>query len=333
MNTGNTCFINSVLQCLSSTRELHNYILQNEYLSEVNHSTSTMRGALIKAFGALMCDLWKSSDEECRALSTAVFKSQVEQYAPQFMGCKQQDAQEFLRYLMEGLHKDVNRVTSRPDPIINDIDDSLSANQKSEESWERFLRLDNSKFVDLFVGQLKSTLRCTVCGYTSSSFDPFWDLSLSIPVKMDQVTLHACIERFTREEVLDGDEKPTCTKCQKHQKCTKSLSIQKFPPILVVHLKRFPPQGGVGDKMNTTVDIPITGLDFSFPSADQVSHRYNLYGVVNHSGSMLSGHYTACCKHPYTAEWYVYNDARVRPIDQRHVNSSEAYVLFFELVG
>ena len=68
--------------------------------------------------------------------------------------------------------------------------------------------MDNSKIVDIFVGQLKSTLRCTHCGHCSVTFDPFWDLSLPIPQKVGPVRLQQCLESFTREETLDGDEKP-----------------------------------------------------------------------------------------------------------------------------
>lgn len=83
-----------------------------------------------------------------------------------------------------------------------------SDQQKALESWKRYLRMDNSKVVDIFVGQLKSTLRCTSCGHCSVTFDPFWDLSLPIPVRTGQVRLQQCFDHFTREEVLDGDEKP-----------------------------------------------------------------------------------------------------------------------------
>ena len=114
------------------------------------------------------------------------------------------------------------------------IDDSFSASQKPMVAWKRFLSLDNSQFVDLFVEQLKSTLQCTVCGHASATFDPFWDLGLPIRSGTDQVRLQTCFDLFAKEEILDGDEKPTYSKYRKRQKCTKSLSIQRFPRILVV---------------------------------------------------------------------------------------------------
>ena len=84
-----------------------------------------------------------------------------------------------------------------------------SDHQKAAESWRRYLRIDDSRIVDLFVGQLKSTLKCSVCGHKSVTFDPFWDLSLPISdSRCTASTLQQCLEFFTKEEVLDGDEKP-----------------------------------------------------------------------------------------------------------------------------
>ena len=144
-NIGNTCFMNSVFQCLSNTKALQDYILHHEYSNDINTSTSTMKGALIKAFGGLMCELWKRSDDTERVLTTAPLKSQIQRFAPRFTGHQQQDAHEFLCFLLLGLHEDVNRVTSRPNPITTDIDDSSSASEKSVEAWKCFLRLEDSK--------------------------------------------------------------------------------------------------------------------------------------------------------------------------------------------
>jgi len=111
--------------------------------------------------------------------------------------------------------------------------------QKAVESWKRYIRSEDSTIVDVFVGQLRSSLRCTSCDHVSVTLDPFWDLSLPIPARSGTVKLSQCLEHFTREEVLDGDEKPTCSKCQMRRKCTKSFSIQKFPKILVIRILFF----------------------------------------------------------------------------------------------
>ncbi|XP_014473144.1 PREDICTED: ubiquitin carboxyl-terminal hydrolase 20 isoform X3 [Dinoponera quadriceps] len=328
-NIGNTCFMNSVIQCLSNTRPLLEYLLNEQYLSDINTSTSSMKGALIKAFSQVIHELWEVGGDH--VVNTTSLKSQIQRFAPRFMGYSQQDAQEFLRYLLEGLHEDVNRVTTKLAPIHGDIPDSYSETQKAVESWKRYLRSEDSMIVDVFVGQLRSSLHCTSCDHVSVTLDPFWDLSLPIPARSGTVKLSQCLEHFTREEVLDGDEKPTCSKCQMRRKCTKSFSIQKFPKILVIHLKRFSPMERFRGKLNVMVDFPLTGLDLSAFAAPKVPGcTYNLYGVANHSGTTYSGHYTAYCKHPYSGEWHEYNDSRVSVVSARSVVSSEAYVLFYE---
>ncbi|KZC14564.1 PREDICTED: uncharacterized transmembrane protein DDB_G0289901-like [Dufourea novaeangliae] len=328
-NIGNTCFMNSVIQCLSNTRPLLEYLLNEQYLADINVSTSSMKGALIKAFSQVIHELWEAGGDH--VVNTTALKSQIQRFAPRFMGYSQQDAQEFLRYLLEGLHEDVNRVTVKPQPIHTDIPDVYTDSQKAVESWKRYLRSEDSMVVDVFVGQLRSSLHCTDCDHVSVTLDPFWDLSLPIPARSGTVKLSQCLEHFTREEVLDGDEKPTCSKCQMRRKCTKSFSIQKFPKILVIHLKRFSPMERFRGKLNVTVDFPLTGLDLSAFAAPRVPGcTYNLYGVANHSGTTYSGHYTAYCKHPYSGEWHEYNDSRVSVVPARSVVTSEAYVLFYE---
>ena len=76
------------------------------------------------------------------------------------------------------------------------------------EAWKRYIRRDASHLVDLFVGQLKSTLQCTHCNHESVTFEPFWDLSLGIPSRSGDVSLLECFDAFTKEETLDGDEMP-----------------------------------------------------------------------------------------------------------------------------
>ncbi|XP_008201637.1 ubiquitin carboxyl-terminal hydrolase 2 isoform X2 [Tribolium castaneum] len=332
-NIGNTCFMNSVIQCLSNTKTLLEYLLQDHYVNDINTTTSAMKGSLIKAFAEVIKKLW-SQDASDRVVNTSSLKSQIQRFAPRFIGYAQQDAQEFLRYLLEGLHEDVNRVKEKPKPIITEIDEKLTDSEKSAESWNRYLRMDNSKIVDYFVGQLKSTLKCTHCGHCSVTFDPFWDLSLPIPQRAGQVRLAQCLDSFTREETLDGDEKPTCSKCKERRKCTKSFTIQKFPKILVIHLKRFSLAERFRGKLSVTVDFPLEGLDMSNYAADNITPcRYNLYAISNHSGTTYSGHYTAYCRHPYTKAWHEYNDSRVSSISSKAIVSGEAYVLFYEQEG
>ena len=205
-------------------------------------------------------------------------------FAPRFSGYNQEDSQEFLRYLLEGLHEDVNRVRilstrfhqfflalsflkfqvlTKPTPINSEIDSSLSVCEQAMEAWKRYIRRDDSQLVDLFVGQLKSTLRCSECSHESVTFEPFWDLSLGIPARTGEVSLLDCLDSFTKEEVLDGDEMPTCERCKARRKCTKRYSLYRLPKILVVHLKRFSQSDRFKQKLSSTVTFPLNGLNLS----------------------------------------------------------------------
>lgn len=79
---------------------------------------------MFQAFAQVLKELW-SDDTVDRVVNTVSLKSQIQRFAPRFMGYAQQDAQEFLRYLLEGLHEEVNRVTEKPKPILTEIDEKL----------------------------------------------------------------------------------------------------------------------------------------------------------------------------------------------------------------
>ncbi|XP_067674267.1 ubiquitin carboxyl-terminal hydrolase 2-like [Haliotis asinina] len=328
-NLGNTCFMNSVIQCLSNTRPLLEYCLKDDYLMDINTTTSSMKGAIMKAYVNIMQSMWK--DRSDTYISPNAFKTQIQKFAPRFMGYAQQDSQEFLRYLLEGLHEDVNKVTAKPKPIVLE-DNKLerkSDSEKSHEYWRAYLNYDNSKIVDIFVGQLKSELKFSQCGHRSVTFDPFWDLSLPIPKNRSEVSLDDCIRLFMKEE--DLQDEPMCAKCKERRPCTKSFSIHKFPKILVLHLKRFS-QEKFGRKLTTSVEYPTTRLELKDYAAERGASNmvYNLYAVSNHSGGVHSGHYTAICRHPYSGEWHLYNDTRVSPARSNQAVSSEGYLLFYE---
>ncbi|XP_068515567.1 ubiquitin carboxyl-terminal hydrolase 2 isoform X1 [Anas acuta] len=330
-NLGNTCFMNSILQCLSNTRELRDYCLQNLYLRDLNNN-SRMRTALMAEFAKLIQLLWTSSPNE--SVSPSEFKTQIQRYAPRFVGYNQQDAQEFLRFLLDGLHGEVNRVLVRPRASADTLD-HLPDDEKSRQMWRRYQEREDSRVSDLFVGQLKSSLTCSECGYCSTAFDPFWDLSLPIPKKgYGEVTLMDCLRLFTKEDILDGDEKPTCCRCKARTRCTKKFSIQKFPKILVLHLKRFSEARIRASKLTTFVNFQLKDLDLREFAAQSCNHAvYNLYAVSNHSGTTMGGHYTAYCKSPVSGEWHSFNDSRVTPMSSSHVRSSDAYLLFYELAS
>lgn len=341
-NLGNTCFMNCVLQCLSNTKCLLEYCLTNSYQDDLNTTMSVMKGSLFNSYGSLMKQMWSGGS----VVSLQDFKSQLARFAPRFVGYAQQDAEEFLYYLVKGLHEDVNLIKKRPSPFRFDEKawDRMSDREKSQEHWSMNLRTDNSRISDMFVGQLKSTLKCTKCDYKSPTFELFWHLAVPIPSKLSSIRLDDCIKQFMVEEILDGDNKPTCSRCNEKRRCTKRYTIEKLPRILVIHLKRFL-KVRYNNKINSNVDYPIESLDMSKylshnvdPSTSRPNSSvnnsnciYDLYGISLHSGTESSGHYVAYCKHPYKKKWNYFNDSQVREISTSSLQDANAYILFYQL--
>eukprot|EP00040_Diaphanoeca_grandis_P020596 m.109526 g.109526 ORF g.109526 m.109526 type:complete len:478 (+) comp27964_c0_seq1:165-1598(+) len=346
-NLGNTCFMNSILQCLSFTLPLTSYMLDKSKKDKCKKSP--MKGMLFDEYRALITKLW--SEQAPSSINPKLFKMQIGRFAPRFLGYQQQDSQEFLRFLLDGLHEDLNRVTKKPpykeDPKVA----KLTTKEQAMYFRKTYAKRESSPILDCFGGQLRSTLCCTQCGYESNTWDPFLDLSLPFPdegpatasgsgfahrrADQDRASHHilSCFERFTKDEVMDGDEMPRCDGCKNRCKCVKSLRIEVLPPVLVVHIKRFSYTSIRGSKISKQVDFPLEALtlkQFCTSESDSSRSVYDLYAVSNHYGNLRGGHYTAYCKHPsIDNHWFEFDDSHVRVAKDSMIGGPEAYVLFY----
>ncbi|KAH6792580.1 ubiquitin-specific protease 9 [Perilla frutescens var. hirtella] len=176
-NLGNTCFMNSALQCLVHTPHLVDYFFQ-DYSDEINKQNPLgLRGELALAFGELLRKLWSSGRTP---VAPRVFKGKLARFAPQFSGYNQHDSQELLAFLLDGLHEDLNRVRQKPYIETKDYDGQPDE-EVADEFWKNHKARNDSVIVDNCQGQYKSTLVCPDCDKISITFDPFMYLSLPLP--------------------------------------------------------------------------------------------------------------------------------------------------------
>ena len=175
LNTENNCYINSSLQCLSHCIELTEYFLLKFYKDEKDIKASLVyKGKLADAYGQLISLLWTST--KATELNSLGLKRQIVAKHSQFRGPTQQDAQEFILHLLNGLHEDLNRVKI-PSPIKENREEKLTG----EKQWKNYLINNNSIIVDLFAGQIKSSLYCPNCNKILNNYEIFTTLSLPIP--------------------------------------------------------------------------------------------------------------------------------------------------------
>ena len=180
-NLGNTCYMNAALQCVSNTKIMAQYFQKNCHLHELNRTNPLgFHGHVAKRFGDLVRDMWSPSAS--KTIAPIKMRWTISRYASNFSGFQQQDSQELLAFLLDGLHEDLNRVMVKPYTELKDSDgrkDEIVAS----EAWDNHVRRNKSVIVDLFHGQLKSKVTCKVCNHESVKFDPFTYLSLPLPME------------------------------------------------------------------------------------------------------------------------------------------------------
>ncbi|KAG7445123.1 cysteine proteinase [Guyanagaster necrorhizus] len=351
-NLGNTCYMNAPIQCLSATVPFARFFTDGRWKHDINkYNRLGTNGKLSGAFAKVLHDLW---GQDLPYLTPMDFRKTIAQLQPQYAGTEQHDSQEFLSFLLDGIHEDLNRVNLKPPAVTLTPQqeaemEKLPACIASDREWSRWMSRNNSVIADYFQGQFRNQLQCMTCSTTSTTYNVFSILQLPIP-SGKRVTLQQCLNALFNEEILDKDDAWDCPKCKTKRKASKKLSLARSPPILLIHLKRFEANGRFSDKIDTFVEFPLKDLDLTSrmpvppnheallnggvvmspndPRRQMPPYKYDLYGVTNHIGNLSSGHYTALVRS--SGRWKYCDDSSIKTVDDRDVVSQKAYVLFYK---
>ncbi|XP_069844463.1 ubiquitin carboxyl-terminal hydrolase 50 isoform X1 [Dipodomys merriami] len=311
-NLGNTCYMNAILQCLCSISPLVEYFLSGKYITALQKDCSEVA----TAFAYLMTDMWLG-DSDC--VSPEIFRSALGNLYPTFMKKTQQDAQEFLIYVLNELHEALKKYHRRSGDKKN-----------TQRCCRKAIANETSIITRLFEGQLNYGITCLKCENCTYKNEVFTVLSLSIPSQY-QCSLQDCLQCFFQQDTLTWNNQIHCSFCETKQETAVRASISKAPKIIIFHLKRFDIQGTTKRKLRTDIHYPLTNLDLT-PYICPIFRKhpkYNLCAVVNHFGDLDGGHYTAFCKNSVTQAWYSFDDTRVSEIPDTSVQTATAYLLFY----
>uniref|UniRef100_A0A4W5Q538 Ubiquitin carboxyl-terminal hydrolase n=1 Tax=Hucho hucho TaxID=62062 RepID=A0A4W5Q538_9TELE len=336
INLGNTCFMNCIVQALTHTPLLRDFFLSDRHKCEMQSNS-----CLVCEMSQLFQEFYsghRSPHIPFRLLHL------VWTHARHLAGYEQQDAHEFLIAALDVLHRHCKD------------DNGKKANNPNN---------CNCIIDQIFTGGLQSDVTCQVCHGVSTTIDPFWDISLDLPGSSTPfwplspggdgstlngeshlsgaTTLTDCLRRFTRPEHLGSGAKIKCSGCHSYQESTKQLTMKKLPIVACFHLKRFEHSAKLRRKIITYVSFPLE-LDMTPFMASSKENRmngqyqqsvdvfndnkYSLFAVVNHQGTLESGHYTTFIRQ-HMDQWFKCDDAIITKASNKDVLDSEGYLLFY----
>ena len=325
-NLGNTCFLNSCMQVLSHTYELNELLGQETYKKKLKKNYDS---TLLLEWDELRKLLWS---ENC-IISPTKFVSTVQKLArikdrDLFTGFSQNDLPEFLLFLIDCFHTSLSReirmtISGTPSNTTDNIAIQcfeMIKNMYSKEYseiWNLFYAVHVSEISDLKTGE---SLKITP--------EPYFMIDLPIPSNTNSTTLIDCFNLYVEGEILDGENGWINDATKERIDIRKKIQFWSFPNILVIDLKRFNTRF---QKSQVLVTFPIDNLDLSeyVIGYKKQSYKYELYGVCNHSGGVMGGHYTAYVKNA-NGKWYHFNDTSVSEVGlPESIVSPKAYVLFY----
>jgi ubiquitin carboxyl-terminal hydrolase 2/21 len=331
-NLGNTCFLNSCVQALVHTYEIHDLLNKQTINDRLNAGLKPQDARIFKEWKELTEVMWSGNG----AVRPIKFVSAVQQVAHKkgvdiFTGWAQNDVTEFLRFIVNCFHTSIARgvkVNITGNPATETDRMAVKCYEMLNTSFSK----EYSEIQDLFYGIIVSDISNIQTG-KSQSLKPeqYFILDLPIPSSSNRgTTLYDCIDEFSKKELLTGDNQWYNETTRAKEDVHKQIRFWNFPKILVIMLKRF---DGAGKKTNDLVDFPVSNLDLSKYVEDYSPKKYvyDLYGICNHMGSTDGGHYTAFVKNRM-GKWLYCNDESVSVITNlTQMITPMAYCLFYRM--
>jgi len=322
-NLGNTCFINSCLQVLSHTYELNEFLEKDTYKNKLNNIYDSL---LLIEWDNLRKILW---NENC-IVSPNKFIKTIQKVADLkgqhlFTGYLQNDISEFLLFLIDCFHNSLSREVKFTISGSPENETDLLA-IKCFKMIENCYKKDYSEIWNLFYGvHISEISRIDNGKILTQNPEPYFMIDLPIPSDKKTLSLIDCFEHYVNGETIDNykiedTNEIVCIK--------KKILFWSFPNILAIDFKRF---NNRFQKNQIYIDFPLDDLDLSsyVIGYKKESYKYELYGVCNHSGGVMGGHYTSYVKNA-NQKWYHYNDTFVTEITNKEsIISPKAYVLFY----
>jgi len=315
-NEALNCYMSSVLQIL---KNIKNFSLQILGIKTKDN--------IIESLQKIISDLLYSKKQK---VSLYEFKRCFGNVYKRFEGRQNNDSTYFLLYLIQHIHKNLNKSENQKKSNIINYN-NLELNDFDKIEFEKYLNkneVKNNSFIyDLFYGYIMNKLFCTGCGDCKITFQSYNILDIPIMNENKKLkSLEECLNCYLITKDQKGIKGFDCSKCEK-----KLLSlvtcILKLPKILIINLKR------VGETViyNHEITIPFILKTKDVEKLNKFNLNYELVGFIKHYGNDKSGHNIAYSKNMLDNKWYSFNDEIVKEINE-YPSTEKSFLLFYQLI-
>ncbi|OQS02123.1 ubiquitin specific peptidase 38 [Thraustotheca clavata] len=290
-NIGNSCYMNAVLQALYMTTQMQTLFMGPAQTTQKRKFSSSK--LLLDQFRLILREMKSSTSGVLDSTTMQRFRSSLDQ---EYQSTRQQDAAEFLNYLLDALETQIEKPASEV-------------------------------LAKVFQGTTERKITCQVCNSVSETIESFSDVNVPIPNQGTGIpSLSQLLSaQFEPEELSERyGNAYFCDKCNQHCDATKVMKIRSGPNVLIVSINRFQYnlQKGIREKICSAVNC-ASSLELS-TSTNDIS--YTLYAVIVHAGKRADyGHYYAYAKYPSNSNsWYLLNDSQVSEVRASMVENTLA---------
>lgn len=332
-NLGNTCFLNSCIQILNHTYELH-FLIDNK-IQNKHVKPNCIDTTILNEWNELTRIMWMNSGSG--TVSPNKFIHSIQKVAKEkkrdvFTGWLQNDITEFLLFLLDCIHNSISRkIKIQINGNVENQTDKMAV--AAYELLQTIYSKEYSEIMDIFYGVYVTTLS-SLDGRRLHSIKAEHYFVLDLQIFHENrlcKNLYECFDLLVKPEQMTGENAWYNEKTKKKQDISKTMCFWNFPKILVVTLKRFSPDGMY--KINSVIDFPLVDLDLSayVKGYNSKNYVYDLFGVCNHMGGVEGGHYTSFVKN-VSGKWVHYNDTVVEIVadtDIHRIVSPMSYCLFY----
>ena len=311
INNGNTCYLNSVVQCLTHILFFHplNNKLKRDFKSENDSENIMVNWMKVNKL------IWDNQSRDTININFFIksFISNIQKQNLYFENFEQNDAEEFITLLFDMIHK-----TLVIDYDFNPID-------KADIEWFNYFKNDYSLITEYFYSQTKLMTKCNTCRYETIKYDPVMILQLPINDSIGSIT-DAISNECREERILDW----SCDKCKNKSSCSNNKIYQKMSEFIIIQLKRYNRNNNKNNKFIKYEEY----LNMNPYIIDKTkSTLYKLMGIIVHSGRVNFGHYYSICYNMVDERWRIYNDENVGDIETKNIFNKNPYCLFYKRIN